>query len=41
MTSLARIQLEASLALTFTVPVAPRGWARARRHGAAVREVTA
>ena len=34
MTSLARIQLEASLApLTFTVPVEPRGWARARRHG--------
>lgn len=34
MTSLARIQLEASLkTITFTIPVEPRGWARARRHG--------
>lgn len=34
MTALARIQLEASLeTVTFTVPVEPRGWARARRRG--------
>jgi Holliday junction resolvase RusA-like endonuclease len=34
MTALARIQFEASLSsLTFTVPVEPRGWARARRRG--------
>lgn len=34
MTSLAHVQLQASLAsITFTVPVAPRGWARARRRG--------
>lgn len=34
MTSLAHAQLEASLKkITFTVPVVPRGWARARRKG--------
>lgn len=34
MTSLAHAQLEASLSeITFTVPVEPRGWARARRRG--------
>lgn len=34
MTSLAHVQLQASLSkITFTVPVTPRGWARARRKG--------